>query len=177
MREVPLSHGYVALVDDEDYERVAAHRWRAHINTRSRSIYAVRTERGRTVWMHRFILGLGQDGPRVDHRNGNGLDNRRRVNLRPATRSENARNKKPQSGRALKGICRSKRNKTHPWSAAINVESKPIFLGTFTTPIEAARAYDRAAVQLHGEFARLNFSADRDWLFPFEHGGPWPPPA
>lgn len=91
----------------------------------------------------------------IDHRNGNGLDNRR-DNLRRATMSQNIANQFPRGGSSkYKGVCRSKRS--GGWLAQICVNRKSIYLGRFGTEEEAARAYDVKAKEVWGEFARLNF--------------------
>lgn len=153
MRQIPLTLGYVALVDDEDYDRVmAAGKW--HARPDRKSTYARRTigtnGRRRNVYLHSVLTGW----PLVDHANGNGLDNRR-ANLRPATNAENQRNRPVQanntSGFKGVGLHRGK------WRAQIKLDGKRRHLGYFATPDEAGRAYDDAARELHGEFARLNF--------------------
>jgi hypothetical protein len=111
------------------------------------------------VLMHRLILELdGQniDGLEVDHDNGNRLDNRRE-NLRPATKSQNMSNRGPflNNKSGFKGVCWHKRRQK--WIAQIHVSGKRTHLGYFDDPIAAARAYDAAALELHGAFARLNF--------------------
>jgi len=92
----------------------------------------------------------------IDHINGNGLDDRR-ANMRTCTNQQNMRNlRKRRSGSSIyKGVYYDKRRRT--WYARICHNGKNIHLGTFATEIEAARAYDRAARRLFGEFARLNF--------------------
>lgn len=154
--EIPLSQGLVALVDAEDAARVvAAGKW--HVRVQSRTTYAnrnIRRDDGRwtTLNMHTFITGW----PRVDHINGNGLDNRR-ANLRPATHAQNQRNKGLQSNNTsgFKGVCwDAPRGR---WHAKICLNGRTIFLGRFDEAEEAARAYDAAAVRYFGEFARLNF--------------------
>ena len=101
--------------------------------------------------MHRVILGLPTGDPRhVDHANGDGLDNRR-VNLRLASMTENARNQRVRlHSSQYKGVSAFRR--THRWTAAIH-------LGYFLTERAAAEAYDDAARRLFGEFARCNFPA------------------
>lgn len=156
--EIPLTKGFVALVDDDDYERViTAGKWHTHIN--GRTAYAehniqrpsgVRSK----ITLHTFLTGW----PMVDHRNGDGLDNRR-ANLRPATVAENARNSRVRSSNSsgFHGVGYYKRY--GKWSARIRVFGRRIELGYFLTPEEAGRAYDAAAREHFGEFAALNFPA------------------
>lgn len=160
-KEIPLSRGQIALVDDDQYERVAAFKWSA-LKAPNGKWYAVRaTSRklGRKmILMHRFILDA-PDGVRVDHRNGNPCDNRLE-NIRLATHAENMHNRGPSQNNkcGYKGVCQHGNvNRKKRWFARIRVNGDIYFLGYFGTPEEAARAYDAAAVNLHGEFAWLNF--------------------
>jgi len=156
--EIPLTQGKVALVDDEDAERVLAMRkwWAAR---RGKTYYAVARVAGshprREVLMHRFILGA-PPGTEVDHCNGNGCDNRR-DNIRVCSHGENQRNvgKWYIGGSRYLGVSWFRR--TQKWRARICVNSKHITLGYFNDEVEAARAYDEAARKYHGEFATLNF--------------------
>lgn len=159
MREITLSRGCVALVDDEDYEWLAQWKWRTD------GVYAVRTEKRdgayKIVTMHGEILPLGA-GLEPDHKNRNGLDNQR-ANLRPATRQQNVWNRGFTRRRAgYRGVY----PKGRKWCAMISVDGVQRRLGGFASAIEAALAYDRAAAELQGDFAVLNFSSDRDWLIP-----------
>lgn len=158
-REIPLTRGMVAIVDAEDYDRVSAFRWHATRNSRNHRWYAARNVRENgnrsKVKMHRFIM----DAPahlQVDHRNDDGLDNRRN-NLRLATQSQNQRNQRAIGGRnktGFKGVSQRKNG----YIARIHVDNKPRQAGgLWATPEQAARAYDKKAKELHGEFARLNF--------------------
>jgi hypothetical protein len=155
VREIPLSRGLVALVDDVDYERVlAVGKWYA--NPSGVTYYARknfwRAGRCFSIRMHTLITGWSY----VDHRNGNGLDNRR-SNLRQASDRQNAQNRGRRSDNTsgFKGV--SWDDQQQAWSASICVDSVQRRLGRFSSREEAALAYDAAAIQHFGEFARLNF--------------------
>lgn len=183
MREITLSRGKVALVDDEDYDRVNALKWHWHPGNTSHvknggqvpTGYANRRHKsgGPTTPMHRFILGLtdldGIDNSpdiEVDHINGDGLDNRRH-NLRACTRAQNSHNSKPIRG-VFKGVFQ--RNNGKSWRAAIRVNDRLLCLGTYTTPEMAAAAYNKAAREYFGEFAYLNSVPDVELVRLPPHG-------
>jgi hypothetical protein len=163
-REIPLSQGYVALVDDEDYEAVtAAGRWCVELG--SSVPYAARsytrTDRPRrpdgrlsnsVIRMHAFLTGWSL----TDHINGNGLDNRR-SNLRPASPTGNSFNQRTRRDNTsgYKGVSWVAKRGT--WRAYIQVEGRMLHLGAFVDPADAARAYDEAARKFAGEFACVNF--------------------
>ena len=146
-RIITLTKGLSGVVDEADYERVvAAGRWSAEV--RPNGAYA---KRARTR-LHNFITGWRF----VDHINGDGLDNRR-ANLRPANHATNGRNVgKPSSNTSgFKGVTWDRR--ARKWRAQIMTDGRNRWLGNFTDPREAARAYDIGAIELHREFARTNF--------------------
>ena len=151
--EIPLSRGLVSLVDAADFDLiVAAGKWYA---APSRNTFYARHSywrdgKVRHVQMHTLITGWSF----VDHRNGDGLDNRRQ-NLRPANDSKNQMNARMRSDNpsGFKGVCADR----HRWMARIQLDGRRTYLGYFATPQEAARAYDEAALSLFGEFARFNF--------------------
>jgi hypothetical protein len=153
MREIRLSKGEIAIVDDVDFERVSSYAWFYHP-----AGYALRTYREdgvtKTERMHRFILDAPK-GYDVDHINGNGLDNRR-SNIRLATRSQNNYNKGLQLNNTsgYKGVYWVPKKKR--WRVVIHVNKKRINIGTFKEKVEAAKAYNKAALMYHGEFAKLN---------------------
>ena len=159
MAEIGLTRGLVALVDDEDLERLAPYRWAARpASNTPGGWYAHRNDPVLgTVYLHRQLMGVGRGDPDVDHVNGDGLDNRR-ANLRLASRSQNLANRGKQRGTyssRYKGVtwladCRR-------WKAYVGIRGRTMHLGLFTDERQAALAYDRAALDAFGEFARLNF--------------------
>ena len=151
---MPLTRGYVALVDDEDYDRVSAGSWQVLGHRRTR--YAVRPSgHGKpTIYMHRMILGA-QPGQLVDHINHDGLDNRK-ANVRLCSPSQNMANQeKNRAGTSrFKGVHRVKGYDR--WRASIFYGGKTRHLGSFGSEEDAARVYDTAALALWGEYAKLN---------------------
>lgn len=143
-----------ALVSVEDIDRLSQHRWYAKREA-GKPTYAYASipgRRGGSIIMHRFILELGND-KHVDHRNGDGLDNRR-SNIRIATPRENARN---SVGRLAKGAYRGVRQAGSRWHAHCGVDGVYIHIGAYDSAYEAAQARDKAVRELHGDFAVLNF--------------------
>lgn len=156
--EIPLTRGYVALVDAEDAPRVSALSWHAKIE-RCGSVYAATTlPGGRYIRMHDYLVSAPK-GKTVDHRNRDTLDNRRSTNLRVATHSQQAANRRGWSSVGYKGV---RRERSGRYTARIRVAGNLCHIGTFDKPEQAARAYDRAARESFGEFACTNFPAMRD---------------
>jgi hypothetical protein len=158
MKQIPLTQGKFALVDDEDYEEVMRYEW--YPNKKSNTTYAIRNVRvcGKYVGtqrMHRFILDLPRD-KHCDHKDGNGLNNTR-ANIRPCTCRQNHYNQKLSSKNTsgFKGVAWNTRDSK--WRAYIKKEGKQIFLGNFFCIVKAAKAYDGKATEIFGEFAKLNF--------------------
>lgn len=147
-----IDGGYV-YVDAADYEWLNRWKWCLEDG------YAVRSEKGKHLFMHRVILPPPR-GKVTDHIDGNRANNCR-CNLRVCNHSENNRNRRKPNGAssAYKGVFYDRAN--HKWRAQCFYRGKPVHLGFFDTEEEAARAYDRKAVELFGEFARLNFP--REW--------------
>ncbi len=159
IRFIPLTKGQYAIVDAEDYEwLVNMTNWHALWAPTTRSFYAAsnRQHEGKShhVYMARVILGLERGDKRCgDHINGNTLDHRR-ANLRAATRSQNACNRKRYrtSATGFKGVTIDKA--TGQYRASIRFEGKEYRLGYRATAEEAHALYCEASTQLHGEFGR-----------------------
>ena len=150
VRRIPLGKGLHAYVDKEDYEQL--NQWHWHVFGGG---YAARREKGKLILMHRQIMQPPK-GKVVDHINANGFDNTR-ANLRNITPRQNTHNRGKCAGSKsiYKGVFYDKQ--CHRWRARICFGKECFYLGYFDTEIEAARAYDRKAVELFGEFAGLNF--------------------
>lgn len=144
-----------ALIDPEDLLELWNYKWTYRPRKDGLGGYAVHnfTVEGQSysIPMHRFLLDV-PEGMIVDHRDGNGLNNRR-SNLRICTPAENSRNRRPHLGRKYKGVYR----RGNSYFASICVNGKSIYLGTFEHDEAAASAYDRAAKIYHGDFAYFNF--------------------
>jgi hypothetical protein len=150
MKEIELTQGKVAVIDDEDAESVSQRKWFYYNG------YAWAKFNGKAVSLHRFIMNA-LPGELVDHADLDRL-NCQRSNLRHCSYQQNRanarRNKVNKTG--FKGVYPTRR-KQKPFRAAIKFSGNTIYLGCFGTPEEAARAYDEKAKELFGEFARTNF--------------------
>ena len=163
-RRIHLTEGKFTIVDQQDFYELNDFDWVTKRN--NKSFYAVRLDNDCAKWptmvyMHRQIMNSPK-GLLVDHRNCDGLDNRRE-NLRLATHSQNACNSqinKTKSKSRFRGVCLDKSNGR--WFSTIRNHGKRIWLGYFDNEIETAKAYDEAARKYHGEFARLNFTESAD---------------
>lgn len=171
MIEIPLTQGQIALVDDIDAD-LLTYKWVAQYNTHTKTYYAQRTIRigaKRTALpMHRVILSrmLGREltyKDKCDHINHNTLDNRR-AELRLATNSQNAanRSKTKSNTSGYKGV--TWRKDIKKWHSQIEVQEngkrRGKHLGYYDDVLDAAKAYDRAALEHHKQYARINFPED-----------------
>lgn len=155
MKCIELTMGMVAIVDDEDFQEIAQYRWQFQ----ALHGYAQRTRKKvegtpRSILMHANIM-RPEKGMDVDHINGNKLDNRR-CNLRVCTRSQNLQNMKLRKDNRLgvKGVTFNKARQKYVAQITSNGKNKG--LGYFLTIEEAKAAYDKAALEKFGAFARLN---------------------
>ena len=167
MKEIKLTRGYTTFVPDDKYvEIMTGKKWhpieKLRLDGAVSVVYARRdlrcemTGKRYTQYLHRFIMGVTDPKIKIDHRDGNGLNNTYE-NLRIATQSNNMKNSRKQfdSFSKFKGV--SWRKDELLWVARILVDKKSIFLGYHKTEEDAARAYDKAALQYFKEYAWLNF--------------------
>lgn len=156
---IDLMHDRWAIVDAEDLSKLSGYEWSARWNPQSRTYYAQRAFRYRgerkkhTIQMHRELMQV-QGSIKVDHLNGNGLDNRRSVNLRLATNSQNASNRQrlnPNNKTGFRGVTWHKGVKK--WCAAIGHNNQVFYLGSFPKFEDARAARLAAEEKFYGEFA------------------------
>ena len=156
MKEIQLTQGKVALVDDEDYDFLM--QWKWHVIKPNRNNYYVRRvvyygKKRTSILMHREIIKC--DGFIIDHISGNGLDNQK-CNLRICKTEQNVLNRRKNINNlsGYKGVSWFKTHKK--WRAQIQYKKIVYHLGVFEKRIDAAKAYNNAAQKYHGEFANLN---------------------
>ena len=158
MKEIPLTKGRVALVDDEDFEYLNQFNWYTYLNPRGYAYANRQKDRhgttSTTVAMHNVITNAPK-GLKVDHIDFNGLNNQK-SNLRIATHEENQRHQRKfrTNTSEFKGVKWDKGK----WRAAITIRGHEIYLGRFVNVVDAAKCYDAEVVKQFGEFAVTNAS-------------------
>jgi hypothetical protein len=159
VKEIPLTKGFVALVDDHDYEALMSlGKWQAKVEAHATYAFhrfLARDGQKHNWGMHAVIMGTRGNKIVVDHIDGNGLNNQR-SNLRRATQTQNHGNSRKRSD-ALHSSFRGVTKNGKYWRAIIRANNVRRNIGYFPTAEAAARAYDQAAIELFGEFANLNF--------------------
>jgi hypothetical protein len=156
---IPLTKGQFAIVDDADFDWLSQWKWYA-VRTKPNGKYsATRRDRKakKTIFMHRLILNAPSH-LQVDHIDLDRLNNQR-ANIRLCTHAQNERNKPKYKGSVpYKGVVQTRAGN---YSACISFDGTRIQLGTYSSAIDAAHAYDAAARIHHGEFAYLNFPQEQ----------------
>lgn len=159
MVKIKLTQGIYTLIDDEDYPLVSQYKW--YVTRCNRRWVAItgpdKKTKGKQLLMTRLVM-KARSGQQVDHKKHyeDYIDNRK-SNLRLCTHAENGRNRRKQlkkTSSQYKGVIWNKH--AGKWQVTIIVSRNYIHLGLFTDEIEAARAYNIAAVEHFGEFAKLN---------------------
>jgi hypothetical protein len=150
LRYIALTKGKFATVDAADYEWLNQFRWHA-TGTHGR-YYAATVINGKSISMHRMIMNP-PPGKVTDHMDGNGMNNSR-ANMRNCTRQQNRHNTRP-TGKSSRFIGVYRRG--DKWIVKITRQGEYFYLGPFDSEIEAAKARDKKAVELFGEYAWLNF--------------------
>lgn len=153
MKEIKLTQGKIALVDDEDFKLFGHLKWRA-LKGRTGIWYAGREANGTTEYLHRVIMG-SPPGILIDHENKDGL-NCQKYNLRKSTKSQNGANRRSARTSTSRYLGVSWCKVSKKWTTQMTVKKKPIRVGRYHSETEAAKAYNIAAVKHHGKFARLN---------------------
>lgn len=150
---VPLTRGLFARISSDKGPLVRNHNWSSFWSVCGKCFYAGRTVgEGKTIYMHKIIHPV-EDGFYVDHKDGDTLNDEDR-NLRTATRSQNAMNRRKRSDNTsgFKGV--SLHRESGKWRSLIYVSGEKISLGLFISASDAHAAYCQAAAKLHGEFSR-----------------------
>ncbi|UUT18437.1 AP2 domain-containing protein [Bacillus velezensis] len=154
-REIVALGGHLFFVDEDDFAMMSKYRW--FKDSKGYAIANTPRIKGKktTVKMHRLITGA-KIGEVVDHINGDPADNRK-INLRITTQSQNTKNvttRRRNNASGYKGVSWDRKKKK--WMAKITVNYRAIYLGRHESKVDAAKAYNEAAIKYFGEFARLN---------------------
>lgn len=162
MKRIKLTQNKFALVDDEDYKRLDQYSWYC-VKVRERHQYAYTTIKGKAIHMASMIM-KPSNKYQVIHLDKNGLNNQK-YNLKIASITQRNRSRVKQeseSSSRYKGVSYDK--STGKWRSRILINYKTIYLGRYNNELEAAQAYDKAALKYFGEFAQLNLIHDQSLI-------------
>jgi hypothetical protein len=158
MKEIQLTQGKTALVDDEDFETLSKRSWSAHWNYTK--WYAVANINSKVTKMHRLIM-KAETEDEIDHKDGNGLNNQK-ANLWFCTRAQNLQNRRANTNSTSQYVGVYFENWTNKWCAAIKKDGRTRKIGRYLTEEEAARARDKVALEVFGSHCRLNFPDSKE---------------
>lgn len=149
--------GHEILVSDKDYKKVSLYRWylERKKNTNYVKTHSLYMGKVRWFYIHQLILGTVACGHKlqIDHKNHNGVDNRRK-NIKIVTHSDNIKNRRKHRGASIyTGVSKHSNNK---WLARININGKQKSIGVFINEIDAAKAYNKAALKTGNKFYMIN---------------------
>ena len=150
MTDIVLPCGRVTQIDDGDIQLLDG--FRLHAEKRGRTFYVrarKQGQRGGGKYLHNIIMG-----GRADHRDSDGLNNKR-SNLRCCTQAQNGLNRSPKEGKRFKGVYFDKRRGSYYAQVSFNRSTRTV--SGLASEEDAARAHDKMAREMHGEWARLNF--------------------
>lgn len=158
MKTIKLKDGYIVQIDDEDFERIS--KFKLYISISGKTQYVRGYGNKKQFRLHRLILNITDPKISVDHIDGNGLNNQK-SNLRACSHKQNSRNKRlnRNTSTGYKGVSLAKRK--NKFRAYIKTESRQLHLGHFNTAEEAAKAYNIKALELFGEYAKLNIISEK----------------
>jgi len=154
MIKISINQGKVIIIDDDDFDRISKYHWIV-----CKTGYVKTVVNYETIILHRFIMNA-KKGQQLDHVNGDTLDNRKE-NLRFCSTSQNLANRKRfiNNRSGYKGV--DWRPIEKKFRARLSINKRAIHLGYFSDPKDAAFAYDRAAKEYFGSFARINFAEEK----------------
>jgi hypothetical protein len=155
MKEIQLTNGGVTLVDNEDFNELKKYKWFAHREKSTTYVWRHLNGSRKMVKIHRQILNAMDSSIKIDHIDGNGLNNQRN-NIRLCNDQQNSMNTKIRrdNSSGYKGVSYHAKNKK--WRATINFNRRQISIGCYGNKEDAAVAYNQKAIELFGEFARPN---------------------
>jgi len=155
-KKIQLTQNKICLVDEEDYNWLSKYKWYAHKEGSNWYVTGREIGNKKIIRMHRLILNPPND-MQIDHIDGDGLNNQKN-NLRICTLQQNRMNQRPRPGNSkYKGVyCIKKNNIPFRWHSHLNINNKRINIGYFKTENEAALAYNKKAIEVFREFAKLN---------------------
>lgn len=162
MPTIRTNKGNKIFFDKEDYSKLANINWEEGYSTAGKKVSVIKrryTKNGKRITQSIARYLLGDEHESIDHINRNIFDNRKK-NLRICTHQQNSCNRTRKNGNKYRGVYfekrRANRKSGNAYRAIVVYHQKPYYAGYFPTEVEAAEAYNKLAIKLHGDFAYLN---------------------